>query len=102
MSDQPVTSPIPFEEPTLEQKKQWLIEWKVKVQDEMAGYNEERDKLFAVYKNQKELYDGWLSSKMKRIKKYDNVLNGRKKVLIDIEKELANLEKSTAEKDQQV
>ena len=102
MSDQPVTSPIPFEEPTLEQKKQWLVEWKAKVQDEMSGYNEERDKLFAVYKKQKEMYDGWLSSKMKRIKKYDNVLNGRKKVLIDIEKELANLEKSTSVQDPQV
>jgi hypothetical protein len=39
---------------------------------------------------------------MKRIKKYDNVLNGRKKVLIDIEKELANLEKSTPVQDPQV
>jgi hypothetical protein len=102
MSDQPVTSPIPFEEPTLEQKKQWLVEWKVKVQEEMVGYNEERDKLFAVYKKQREMYDGWLSSKMKRIKKYDNVLNGRKKVLIDIEKELANLENSNLPQNQQV
>jgi|APGre2960657444_1045066.scaffolds.fasta_scaffold197696_2 hypothetical protein len=102
MSDQPITTHIPFEEPTIEQKKQWLIEWKVKVQAEMAGYNEERDKLFAVYKQQKEMYDGWLGSKMKRIKKYDNVLNGRKKVLIDIEKELGNLEKSTSVQDTQV
>jgi hypothetical protein len=99
MIDQPVTTHIPFEEPTLEQKKQWLNEWRIKVQDEMAGYNEERDKLFAVYKKQKEMYDSWLSSKMKRIKKYDNVLNGRKKVLIDIDKELANLDKSAPSQD---
>lgn len=99
MSDQPIAPAIPFEEPTLEQKKQWLNEWKIKVQDEMAGYNEERDKLFAVYKKQKEMYDSWLSTKMKRIKKYDNVLNGRKKVLIDIEKELANLDKSAPTQD---
>jgi hypothetical protein len=36
---------------------------------------------------------------MKRIKKYDNVLNGRKKVLIDIDKELANLDKSAPSQD---
>lgn len=91
MSDQPSVTPVPYEEPSLDQKKQWLGDWKIKVQEEIAGYSEEREKLFAIYRKQKEMYDSWLNTKMKKIKKYDVVINNRKKVLIDIEKELNNL-----------
>jgi hypothetical protein len=90
MSDQSPTIP-PLEEPTKEQKLQWLNEWKEKVQGEINDYTSERDKLYSVYKKQKEMYDGWLSTKMKKIKKYDVVMNNRKKVLLDIEKEISNL-----------
>lgn len=82
------------EEPTIEQKLKWLNEWKEKVQLEINDYTLERDKIFAVYKKQKEMYDSWLNKKMKKIKKYDVVMNGRKKVLIDIEKEISKLSKN--------
>lgn len=82
---------ISNEEPTVEQKLKWLNEWKEKVQQEIGDYTAERDKLYAVYKKQKEMYDGWLGTKMKKIKKYDVVMNNRKKVLLDIEKEISNL-----------
>jgi len=90
MSEDPKIE-ISNEEPTSEQKLKWLNEWKEKVQQEISDYTAERDKVFAVYKKQKEMYDGWLNKKMKKIKKYDVVMNGRKKVLIDIEKEITNL-----------
>jgi hypothetical protein len=89
MNDQPTIPPL--EEPTSEQKIKWLNEWKEKVQQEISDYTSERDKLYAVYKKQKEMYDGWLGTKMKKIKKYDIVMNNRKKVLLDIEKEISNL-----------
>jgi hypothetical protein len=92
MSDQPTPSLVLIDEPTVEQKKQWLSDWKNKVQNEISGYSEEREKLFAIYRKQKEMYDGWLNLRMKKIKKYDVVMNNRKKVLMDIEKELAILE----------
>jgi hypothetical protein len=82
---------ITTEEPTIEQKLKWLNEWKEKVQQEISDYTAERDKVFAVYKKQKEMYDGWLNKKMKKIKKYDVVMNNRKKVLMDIDKEITNL-----------
>lgn len=94
MSEENTTTPAPtppLEEPTKEQKIQWLNEWKVKVQKEIEDYTLEKDKLYAVYKKQKEMYDSWLSTKMKKIKKYDVVMNNRKKVLIDIEKEINKL-----------
>jgi len=85
---------IPNEEPTVEQKLKWLTEWKEKVQQEISDYTAERDKLYSAYKKQKEMYDGWLGTKMKKIKKYDVVMNNRKKVLLDIEKEMSNLNKT--------
>lgn len=90
MSDQ-VSNIPPLEEPTKEQKLKLLNEWKEKVQGEISDYTSERDKLYSVYKKQKEMYDGWLGTKMKKIKKYDVVMNNRKKVLLDIEKEISNL-----------
>lgn len=93
MSDE-VTIQVSSEEPTIEQKLKWLNEWKEKVQQEINDYTAERDKIFAVYKKQKEMYDSWLNKKMKKIKKYDVVMNGRKKVLIDIDKEISNLSNS--------
>jgi hypothetical protein len=90
MSEEP-TIQISNEEPSAEQKLKWLNEWKEKVQQEISDYTSERDKIFAVYKKQKEMYDGWLNKKMKKIKKYDVVMNNRKKVLMDIDKEITNL-----------
>jgi len=85
---QPEISKYSLEEPTPEQKLEWLIAWRTKVQGEIDDYNGEKDKLYAVYKKQKEMYDSWLSGRMKKIKKYDNLVMGRKKVLIDINKEI--------------
>jgi len=93
MSDE-ISITTATEEPTIEQKLKWLNEWKEKVQQEISDYTAERDKIFSVYKKQKEMYDGWLNKKMKKIKKYDVVMNNRKKVLMDIDKEMSNLSKN--------
>lgn len=70
--------------------------WKLKVEKEIQEYEDEKQKIYAVYKKQKDMYDGWLSVRLKKMKKYDVALNGRKKVLIDVNKEIAKL-KSTPE-----
>jgi hypothetical protein len=89
MSDQIVKEVIP--DPTTEEKIVLLTAWSTKVETEIAGYTAERDKLYAAYKKQKDMYDHWLGIKMKKIKKYDVVLNERKKVHLDIKKELVKL-----------
>jgi hypothetical protein len=65
--------------------------WKIKVEKEIADYDEERSKLMVVYKRQKDMYDKWLSGRLKKVKKFDNLINGRKKVLIDVNKEINKL-----------
>ena len=86
----------PNEEITEAKKLILLNQWKNKVQSEVNDYTAEKNKLFDAYKKQKEKFDRLLVLKLKKTKKYDMVINNRKKVLTDIIKEIAILEpKST-------
>jgi hypothetical protein len=69
-----------------------LNQWKNKVQAEIDDYTAEKNKIFDAYKKQKEKFDRLLVVKLKKTKKYDMVINNRKKVLTDIIKEIAILE----------
>jgi hypothetical protein len=82
----------PNEEITEAKKLILLNQWKDKVQQEVDDYTAEKNKLFDAYKKQKEKFDRLLAVKLKKTKKYDMVINGRKKVLGDIIKEIAILE----------
>ena len=91
MSDSPVDTSIrvdPSEELTPEKKIILLNQWKEKVDAEIADYAAEKDKILTLYKVQKEKFDKLLSVKVKKMKKYDMVINSRKKVLADIVKEI--------------
>lgn len=81
----------PNEEITEAKKLILLNQWKNKVQSEVNDYTAEKNKLFDAYKKQKEKFDRLLAVKLKKTKKYDMVINSRKKVLADIIKEIAIL-----------
>lgn len=81
----------PNEEITQEQKIYLLNEWKKKVENEISDYNVEKDKIFQVYKKQKEKFDKILGVKIKKMKKYDTIINSRRKVLNEVIKEIENL-----------
>ena len=86
----------PNEEITDAKKFILLNQWKNKVQAEIDDYTTEKNKIFDAYKKQKEKFDRLLVLKLKKTKKYDMVINNRKKVLTDIIKEISILEpKST-------
>ena len=86
----------PNEEITDAKKFILLNQWKNKVQAEIDDYTTEKNKIFDAYKKQKEKFDRLLVLKLKKTKKYDMVINNRKKVLADIIKEISILEpKST-------
>ena len=86
----------PNEEITDAKKFILLNQWKNKVQAEIDDYTAEKNKIFDAYKKQKEKFDRLLVVKLKKTKKYDMVINSRKKVLTDIIKEISILEpKST-------
>ena len=82
----------PNEEITEAKKLILLNQWKNKVQSEVNDYTAEKNKLFDAYKKQKEKFDRLLVLKLKKTKKYDMVINSRKKVLTDIIKEISILE----------
>lgn len=82
----------PNEEITDAKKFILLNQWKNKVQAEIDDYTTEKNKIFDAYKKQKEKFDRLLVVKLKKTKKYDMVINSRKKVLTDIIKEIAILE----------
>jgi hypothetical protein len=82
----------PNEEITDAKKFILLNQWKNKVQAEIDDYTAEKNKIFDAYKKQKEKFDRLLVVKLKKTKKYDMVINNRKKVLTDIIKEIAILE----------
>jgi hypothetical protein len=82
----------PNEEITDTKKFILLNQWKNKVQAEIDDYTTEKNKIFDAYKKQKEKFDRLLVVKLKKTKKYDMVINSRKKVLTDIIKEIAILE----------
>lgn len=79
----------PNEEITDEKKVLLLNQWKLKVEDEINGYSVEREKIMDEYKRIKARMDKILGTRLKKIKKYDSVINGRKKVLADILKEIS-------------
>jgi hypothetical protein len=87
----------PNEEITEAKKLILLNQWKNKVQGEIDDYTAEKNKLFDAYKKQKEKFDRLLAVKLKKTKKYDMVINSRKKVLADIIKEIAILEPQKTE-----
>ena len=62
--------------------------WKGKVQEEISDYEGKKGEVYVIYKRQKDMYDKWLSGPMGKMKKFDKLIAGRKKVLIDIDKEI--------------
>lgn len=78
----------PDDEITNDQKIYLLNEWKKKVEQELADYNAEKDKIYQAYKKQKDKYDVILGVKLKKMKKYDTVINSRRKVLNEVIKEI--------------
>ena len=81
----------PNDQITDEKKMYLLNEWKKKVEEEISDYNIEKDKIFQVYKKQKDKFAKILGVKLKKMKKYDAVINSRKKVLNEVIKEIENL-----------
>jgi cytidylate kinase len=94
MSEEPTLQDMkidPNGEITQDQKAYLLNEWKKKVENEIADYNAEKDKIFQAYKKQKERFDKILGVKLKKMKKFDGIINSRRKVLNDVIKEIENL-----------
>jgi len=78
----------PDEEITPEKKIILLRQWKNKVQNELDVYIIEKNKIVAEYQRIKGNMDKILGKRMRRMKKYDVLMTSRKKVLIDIVKEI--------------
>lgn len=83
----------PNEEITEDKKLILLNQWKDKVQNEVAEYDAQKDKIFQFYKKKKDKFDKILSVQLKKIKKIEMLANSRKKVLAEIVKEIENLSK---------
>ena len=83
----------PTLDPTNEQRIQWMEDWKKKVQSDIDEYAADKEKEMVEWRRQKEMYDGWLNKRMKTIKKFDKLMNERKKVMLQIEREIATLNK---------
>lgn len=81
----------PNEEITDDKKLILLNQWKDKVQREVDDYTTEKGKVMDCYKKQKEKFDKLLGVKIKKMKKFDGLINNRKKVLVDIVKEIGIL-----------
>ncbi len=79
----------PDEEITEEKKIILLNQWREKVQKEVDDYAAEKDKIMEEYKRIKSRMDKILGVRLKKMKKYDAVINSRKKVLADIIKEIS-------------
>lgn len=71
-----------------------LQEWREKVTEDISDYNNKKDKVYVVYKRQKDLYDKWLTGPLTRMKKFDKVITERKKVLMDVDKEINKLKET--------
>lgn len=87
----PVVSTIlanPNDEVPPEKLLELMEIWKGKVQEEISDYEGKKGEIYVIYKRQKEMYDKWLSGPMGKMKKFDKLIAGRKKVLIDIDKEI--------------
>jgi cytidylate kinase len=68
-----------------------MNQWKQKVEKELADYTAAKDVIAADFKRQKERFDKILAVKIKKMKKYDVVMNSRKKVLQEIVVEIGKL-----------
>lgn len=68
--------------------------WKLKVESEISDYEAKKASIHVVYKRQKDLYDKWLSGPIGKMKKLDKTINGRKKVLMEVNKEINKLKES--------
>jgi 23S rRNA A1618 N6-methylase RlmF len=58
------------------------------VEEELAEHQEKRDGIYKKYKAQKERYDAILSQPLKKMKRLDMFINTRKKVLLEVSKEI--------------
>jgi hypothetical protein len=65
--------------------------WKQQVEAEIADHDGKKQKIYVVYKRQKDMYDRWLSGPMNKMKKLDGLINGRKKVLMDVSREIKQI-----------
>jgi hypothetical protein len=81
----------PNEEITDAKKLILLNQWKDKVQREVDDYTAEKGKIMDAYKKQKEKFEKMLGVKIKKMKKFDELISNRKKVFADITKEIAIL-----------
>lgn len=88
---QPEVKIDPNEELTGEKQLILMNQWKQKVEQELADYSAAKEVIATDFKRQKERFDKILSVKIKKMKKYDNVMNSRKKVLNEIVAEIAKL-----------
>ncbi len=100
--DSPVVSSLlsnPDEEVSPEKLLELMEIWKKKIEEEITDHETKKAGIYAVYKKQKDMYDKWLSTPLGKMKKLDKIISGRKKVLIDIEKEIKKIKegKSNAE-----
>jgi DNA-binding Lrp family transcriptional regulator len=81
----------PNEEITDAKKVILLNQWRQKVEKELVDYSASKEVVAKAFRKQKERYDGILAVKIKKMKKYDMVINSRKKVLADIASEIDKL-----------
>ena len=68
--------------------------WRGKVLEEINDFEDKKAEVYAVYKRQKDMYDKWLSGPLGKMKKLDKIVSGRKKVLIDIDKQILKIKES--------
>jgi glutaredoxin 2 len=95
---QPAPQTTPTLDPTDEQRIGWMEDWKKKVQSDIDEYAAEKEKEMVEWRRQKEMYDGWLNKRMKTIKKFDKLMNERKKVMLQIDREIATINKKIQSK----
>ena len=93
MSDetQPEVKIDPNAEITPETQLILMNQWKQKVEQELTDYTAAKNIIATDFKHQKERFDKILAVKIKKMKKYDNVMNSRKKVLHEIVAEIEKL-----------
>jgi hypothetical protein len=101
-----VSSPIgvptllanPDDEPTAVQLLEMFKGWKERIEsEEIAKFQEEKDKIFIIYKRQKAMYDGWLAKRSRDMKYWDGKINERRKFIQNtIDKEIIRLEASAS------
>ncbi len=87
-------------DPTPEEMLKWTLEWRAKIEKEIAEYQAMRDNVYEEYVSIKKRMDSWLSKRTKKIKRFDTAIAGRKKVLINIDRSLREKKINTPPSDQ--